>query len=346
MECGDYIKLLEEQNDRLLDEINILRTQINDGNSCVINKVDDISMHKYSILEKFRSCYKIGKGTFGKVWLVKDKNDKKRALKRVLISTQHQNREYQNCCWLMKHQHDSIIHIYHAWMENSELNILMTHIKNSLCEILTNLNNRKLLMHEKVHQILTRQLASALQFLHQHNFCHRDLKPQNILIETSSRKLYVCDFGCSKFLSKDIRESNETYICSRYYRAPELIVDRNMYTCAIDIWSFGCIFVECCTGIILFMGEDNVSMLIEQMKVIGSLSLKDLKTMQTAQSYSDEFPIIKDLPSNWHTLFSVRTLGVYYETLCMNVLCFNIEKRWDADKILNAEYFCINNGEA
>ena len=67
--------------------------------------------------------------------------------------------------------------------------------------------------------------------------CHRDIKPQNILVNPNTHVLKICDFGSAKRLVAG--EPNVAYICSRYYRAPELIFGATEYTTAIDMWSIG-----------------------------------------------------------------------------------------------------------
>jgi glycogen synthase kinase 3 beta len=81
------------------------------------------------------------------------------------------------------------------------------------------------------------QLARALAHIHGLGICHRDIKPQNLLLDPETHILKLCDFGSAKFLVKG--EPNVSYICSRYYRAPELIFGSTNYTTAIDIWSEG-----------------------------------------------------------------------------------------------------------
>ena len=71
--------------------------------------------------------------------------------------------------------------------------------------------------------------------------CRRDIKPQNLLVNINTHALKLCDFGSAKTLVRG--EPNISYICSRYYRAPELIFGATDYTCAIDVRLLACLHV-------------------------------------------------------------------------------------------------------
>lgn len=96
----------------------------------------------------------------------------------------------------------------------------------------------------------------ALAYLEGIIICHRDIKPQNILVDINEFILKICDFGSAKRLVKG--EPNVAYICSRYYRAPELIFGATEYTNAIDVWSMGCVIAEMVIGEPVFPGESAV----------------------------------------------------------------------------------------
>jgi serine/threonine protein kinase len=83
------------------------------------------------------------------------------------------------------------------------------------------------------------QMFRSLAYIHGIGICHRDIKPQNILVDPTSHWLKLCDFGSAKRLIPG--EPNVSYICSRYYRAPELIFGATDYTPSIDVWSTGII---------------------------------------------------------------------------------------------------------
>lgn len=105
----------------------------------------------------------------------------------------------------------------------------------------------------------------GLKYIHSANVLHRDLKPSNLVLNTNC-DLKICDFGLA-------RTSNETeimteYVVTRWYRAPELLLNSSEYTGAIDIWSVGCIFMEILRRETLFPGKDYV----QQLKLITEVN--------------------------------------------------------------------------
>ncbi|GAU21558.1 hypothetical protein TSUD_35210 [Trifolium subterraneum] len=101
-----------------------------------------------------------------------------------------------------------------------------------------------------------KQIFRALSYIHRCiGVCHRDIKPQNLLVNPHTHQVKLCDFGSAKVLVKG--EPNISYICSRYYRAPELIFGATEYTTAIDVWSVGCVLAELLLGQV--KGEPNIS---------------------------------------------------------------------------------------
>lgn len=86
------------------------------------------------------------------------------------------------------------------------------------------------------------QLFRSLAYIHSLGICHRDIKPQNLLLDPETGVLKLCDFGSAKHLVKG--EPNVSYICSRYYRAPELIFGAIDYTTKIG----ELVFYRCTDG--------------------------------------------------------------------------------------------------
>lgn len=156
------------------------------------------------------------------------------------------------------------------------------------------------------------QLFRSLAYIHSMGICHRDIKPQNLLLDPASGVLKLCDFGSAKILVEN--EPNVSYICSRYYRAPELIFGATNYTtkigkpnfhqrvsrmiadaCCVDVWSTGCVMAELMLGQPLFPGESGIDQLVEIIKVLGTPTREQIRTMNP--NYMEhKFPQIKPHP--------------------------------------------------
>lgn len=117
----------------------------------------------------------------------------------------------------------------------------------------------------KLVRHFTQQILEGLRFLDNKEIIHCDLKPENILLEDPLRgKVKIIDFGSSCFESEKVY----TYIQSRFYRSPEVILGM-VYNRKIDIWSMGCIVAELLTGQPLFMGENEQEQIACIMEVLG-----------------------------------------------------------------------------
>lgn len=124
------------------------------------------------------------------------------------------------------------------------------------------------------------QLARALTFLHMRSICHRDVKPGNLIIDPDTGVVKLCDFGSAKVMQPPCingpREKNVSYICSRYYRAPELLLGSLYYHFHVDMWAAGCVLAELLCGQVLFKGSSTVDQMAEIFKVLGSPSRQEL----------------------------------------------------------------------
>jgi mitogen-activated protein kinase 1/3 len=112
--------------------------------------------------------------------------------------------------------------------------------------------------HSQVQYFLY-QLLRGLKYVHSANVLHRDLKPSNLLVNANC-DLKIADFGLARTTS-DTNFMTE-YVVTRWYRAPELLLNCSEYTEAIDVWSVGCIFMELLNRKPLFPGKDYVQQLV------------------------------------------------------------------------------------
>eukprot|EP01017_Pseudomicrothorax_dubius_P016776 TRINITY_DN1898_c0_g1_i1.p1 TRINITY_DN1898_c0_g1~~TRINITY_DN1898_c0_g1_i1.p1 ORF type:complete len:404 (-),score=59.67 TRINITY_DN1898_c0_g1_i1:58-1269(-) len=128
------------------------------------------------------------------------------------------------------------------------------------------------------------QILQALVFLKKHRIVHCDLKPENILLKSPDRSgVKVVDLGSSCFENEKLY----TYIQSRYYRSPEVILGFS-YDMAIDVWSFGCIMFELSTGFPLFPGESEKDQLQRIMEVLGRPDDHVINTSPRRANFFDE----------------------------------------------------------
>ena len=129
-----------------------------------------------------------------------------------------------------------------------------------------------------------KQILNGLKMMHDLKICHRDLKPQNILLKEGTIK--IGDLGSSKIM--DFNEINQPFVVSGYYRAPELFLGFQDYDFSIDIWSAGCIIFELIAKVSAFKGFNESDLLLEIQQILGAPSLSDL------QVYEDSLQIDKD----------------------------------------------------
>ncbi|XP_023158167.1 shaggy-related protein kinase alpha [Zea mays] len=149
------------------------------------------------------------------------------------------------------------------------------------------------------------QVLRCCIFLHVVVHLQQEYPPGGALVinrvNPHTHQLKLCDFGSAKVLVKG--EPNISYICSRYYRARELIFGATEYTTAIDVWSAGCVLAELLLGQPLFPGESGVDQIVEIIKVLGTPTREEIKCMNP--NYTEfKFPQIK--AHSWHKIFHKR----------------------------------------
>lgn len=247
----------------------------------------------------------IGNGSFGVVYQAHTiETGECVAIKKVFQDKRYKNRELQ----IMKDlSHPNIVTLKHAFYTNGEkadevfLNVVMEYLSDTVYRMMKYYTKVKLNFPQILVKLYTYQIARGLIYLHEVGVCHRDIKPQNILVDARTHTVKICDFGSAKKLVKG--ETNVAYICSRYYRAPELIFGATDYTSVIDVWSLGCVMGELVLGQPLFPGESGVDQLVEIIKILGTPTKEQLLSMNP--NYTEfKFPQIKAHP--WQKIFRNR----------------------------------------
>ena len=228
--------------------------------------------YRYEILKV------LGKGSFGQVLKVYDhktqqhvalkmvRNEKrfhKQAVEEIRILEHLRKQDKDNNC--------NIVHLSEHFLFRNHVCITFELLSMNLYELIKKNKFQGFslaLVRKFAHSILL-----CLDVLYRNKIIHCDLKPENILLKQPGRSgIKVIDFGSSCYELQRVY----TYIQSRFYRAPEVILGAK-YGMPIDIWSFGCILAELLTGYPLFPGEDEGDQLATMMEVLGMPPAKMLE---------------------------------------------------------------------
>jgi len=248
----------------------------------------------------------IGNGSFGVVYQAKlcDSGDLV-AIKKVLQDKRFKNRELQI---MRKLEHQNIVKLKFFFYSSGEkkdevyLNLVLEYVPETVYRVARHYSKNKQTIPIIFIKLYMYQLFRSLAYIHSQGVCHRDIKPQNLLLDPESGVLKLCDFGSAKQLVRG--EPNVSYICSRYYRAPELIFGATDYTSQIDVWSAGCVLAELLLGQPIFPGDSGVDQLVEIIKVLGTPTRDQIREMNP--NYQEfKFPQIKAHP--WQKVFRPRT---------------------------------------
>ncbi|KAJ1405979.1 Serine/threonine-protein kinase, active site [Sesbania bispinosa] len=177
------------------------------------------------------------------------------------------------------------------------------------------------------------QLLRGLKYVHSANVLHRDLKPSNLLMNANCN-LKIGDFGLARTTSET--DFMTEYVVTRWYRAPELLLNCSEYTSAIDVWSVGCIFGEIMTREPLFPGKDYVHQLRLITELIGSPDDASLGFLRSdnARRYIRQFQQYRKQK------FSARFPNMMPEALDLleKMLIFDPNKRITVDEALCHPY--------
>lgn len=222
----------------------------------------------------------IGNGSFGVVFEVYLPLTKRRAaIKKVLQDRRFKNRELHIMCKLKHVNVVGFLWYYFTTGMNSEtyLNLVMEYFPETLSSVIFQLFKTKRRMESFDSKLYMYQIFRSLAYIHSLGIAHRDLKPQNVLLDSKTGIVKLCDFGSAKDICDG--QPSVCYICSRFYRAPELIFGSVNYTISVDLWSAGCIFGELLLGQVLFAGENGVDQLVEIVKVLGTPSKEEIFAM-------------------------------------------------------------------
>ena len=317
-----------------------MEKSIPEKNEEILIKINKELQQEEALKEgKFTAISIIGKGTFGIVYRAKKEgNDEILAIKRVFQDKRYHNRELEILKELKHPNTIKLIHYFYTKGEKNEeeiyLNCVTDYLPQTLSRILSiNYQSRKQL-DPFIAKLYAYQMLLSIKYIHSIGITHRDIKPQNILVDQKINIIKLCDFGSAKKLIKG--QKSLAYICSRYYRAPELIFGSTNYDSQIDVWSMGCVIAELVLGRPLFPGSSPSDQLVEIIKILGTPTKEDILSMNP-QFQEQKFPAIK--PTPWEKVFRNRKIPKHFIDLISKLLVFNPTVRLTAQKALEHTYF-------
>lgn len=302
-----------------------------------VQKDDDKKPREVDETLKYEWLKIIGQGTFGVVYKAQQKTEDRKivAIKKVFQDPKYSNREFKIVVEL---NHPNCIKVHKFFFsQNTEkpnevyLNLVMDYIPDTLYKILRFYVKKNIPFPNALGKIYSYQMFRALAYIHNLGICHRDIKPQNILIDINTHKLVLCDFGSAKQLKPG--DSSVAYICSRYYRAPELILGEENYGQEIDVWSMGCVIAEMFIGEPIFTGKNSKDQFVKIMTVLGTPTAEDIYEMNP--NIQTNLPQIK--PVGLKRRF--KNPDPLMLDLLSKILTYNPKKRLKPFEVLGHAYF-------
>lgn len=277
-----------------------------------------------------KSVRQIGRGTFGIVSEIIDVENRRFCVKSVWQNPECKNRELKILKML---DHPNCIHLYGYYEKRHEGNIFLYLITDCVPQDLAHYVKSQGVPPPSVIQVFAYQMFKCLKYLHSMNICHRDMKPQNVLVDDETFLLKICDFGTAKMItSGDISVS---YMATRNYRAPELILGCEQYGPAIDIWATGCVIAEMMRGgVPLFNGTSGPDMLLNIAQAIGSPTDADVMEMDAKCAYNG--PVVPHKPIS--SILPEGTSADLADLLSL-IFVYSPVDRATADDLLAHQYF-------
>ncbi|XP_029067509.1 cyclin-dependent kinase 3 isoform X4 [Monodon monoceros] len=195
-------------------------------------------------MDVFQKVEKIGEGTYGVVYKAKNKETGQLvALKKIRLDLETEgvpSTAIREISLLKELKHPNIVRLLDVVHSEKKLYLVFEFLSQDLKKYMDSTPASKLPLHVVKSYLF--QLLQGVNFCHSHRVIHRDLKPQNLLInELGAIKL--ADFGLARAFGVPLRSYTHEVV-TLWYRAPEILLGSRFYSTAVDVWSIGCIFAE------------------------------------------------------------------------------------------------------
>uniref|UniRef100_A0A4X1V284 Mitogen-activated protein kinase n=17 Tax=Boreoeutheria TaxID=1437010 RepID=A0A4X1V284_PIG len=294
----------------------------------------------FDVGPRYTNLSYIGEGAYGMVCSAYDNVNKVRVAIKKISPFEHQTycqRTLREIKILLRFRHENIIGINDIIRAPTIEQMKDVYIVQDLMETdLYKLLKTQHLSNDHICYFLY-QILRGLKYIHSANVLHRDLKPSNLLLNTTC-DLKICDFGLARVADPDHDHTGflTEYVATRWYRAPEIMLNSKGYTKSIDIWSVGCILAEMLSNRPIFPGKHYLDQLNHILGILGSPSQEDLNCIINlkARNYLLSLPHKNKVP--WNRLFPNADSKAL--DLLDKMLTFNPHKRIEVEQALAHPY--------
>lgn len=220
-------------------------------------------------MDAYQKLEKLGEGTYGVVYKAAVKaTGQIVALKKIILEAEDEgvpSTAIREISILKELQHPNIVELMNVVHANGNLHLVFEFLNQDLKQYMDATKGQLDRMLVKSYM---QQLLDGMLHCHKHRFLHRDLKPQNLLIDKTG-VLKIADFGLARAYGVPIRTYTHEVV-TLWYRAPEILLGSKRYAIPMDIWSIGCIFAELATKKALFPGDSEIDELFRIFRLLGT----------------------------------------------------------------------------
>jgi len=247
-----------------------------------------------TISDNYEKIEKIGEGTYGVVYKARHKETSSIvALKKIRLENEDEgvpSTAMREISLLKELVHPNVVSLQEVYLTESRLYLVFEFLSMDLKRYLDNLPEEeyidKMLLKSYLYQVL-----EALLFCHKRRVIHRDLKPQNLLID-SNGIIKLADFGLARAFIIPLRAYTHEVV-TLWYRAPEVLLGCPRYATPVDMWSVGCIFAEMATKRPLFHGDSEIDQLFRIFRTMGTPTEEVWPGVTSLKAYKNTFPCWK-----------------------------------------------------
>lgn len=223
------------------------------------------------LLEKYRKEEKLGEGTYGVVYKATERSTNRVvALKKMRLDGEDEgvpSVAIREISLLRELRHSNVVRLLDVLHCENKLYLVFEFLDQDLKRYMDSVSEpmNKILVKSYLYQLLR-----GIAYCHSHRVLHRDLKPQNLLIDREGA-LKLADFGLARAFGIPLRPYTHEVV-TLWYRAPEILLGSHNYSTPVDIWAIGCIFAEMVQKNPLFPGDSEIDELFRIFRTLGTPS--------------------------------------------------------------------------